>query len=50
MITERPYREPMSSSEALAELERGAGSQFDPRVIEALLHVIALREPAAPAA
>ena len=50
MITERPYREPRSHQEALAELERGAGSQFDPSVVDALLHVLALRDPLAPAA
>jgi hypothetical protein len=26
-------------------LERGAGAQFDPQVVEALLRVLALREP-----
>jgi diguanylate cyclase (GGDEF)-like protein len=45
MITARPYREPMSHEEALRELERGAGAQFDPRVVEALVRVLALREP-----
>jgi diguanylate cyclase (GGDEF)-like protein len=45
MITARPYREPMSHEEALRELEHGAGAQFDPRVVEALLRVLALREP-----
>ena len=35
----------MSHEEALRELERGAGAQFDPRVVEALLRVLALREP-----
>jgi diguanylate cyclase (GGDEF)-like protein/putative nucleotidyltransferase with HDIG domain len=44
MITERPYREPMSSSDAQAELRGGAGSQFDPEVIEVLLRVLAERE------
>jgi HD-GYP domain-containing protein (c-di-GMP phosphodiesterase class II) len=29
---------------ALRELERGAGAQFDPLVVEALLRVLALRE------
>jgi hypothetical protein len=50
MITARPYRDPMSHEEALAELERGAGAQFDPHVVEALLRVLALRGPVYPAA
>jgi diguanylate cyclase (GGDEF)-like protein len=41
MITARPYREPMSTSDALDELRAGAGSQFDPRVVDALVAVLA---------
>jgi HD-GYP domain-containing protein (c-di-GMP phosphodiesterase class II) len=37
MTTDRPYRETRSSEEALAELERCAGSQFDLAVVEALI-------------
>ena len=37
MTTDRPYRAALPSSEALAELRRCAGSQFDPRVVAALL-------------
>ena len=47
MITQRPYREPMSSEEAIAELEANAGTQFDPSVVEALLAVLAERVLAA---
>jgi HD-GYP domain-containing protein (c-di-GMP phosphodiesterase class II) len=32
----RPYRDPVPDTEALAELRRAAGSQFDPTVVEAL--------------
>jgi polar amino acid transport system substrate-binding protein len=34
MIEERPYRKMLTMEDALAELERGAGGQFDPRVVE----------------
>ena len=44
MITARPYRDPMSPAEAIAELENGAGSQFDPRVVSALVQLLAVRE------
>ena len=35
MTSERPYRDPVDAREACAELRRAAGSQFDPRVVEA---------------
>jgi HD-GYP domain-containing protein (c-di-GMP phosphodiesterase class II) len=35
MISDRPYRQPLSPSEAMVELRRGAGLQFDPRVVDA---------------
>jgi putative nucleotidyltransferase with HDIG domain len=40
MTTTRSYRAALSGAEAQVELERCAGSQFDPRVVEALLTVI----------
>jgi HD-GYP domain-containing protein (c-di-GMP phosphodiesterase class II) len=39
MTTDRPYRKAMSEDEALAELRRCAGTQFDPAVVEALAAV-----------
>ena len=38
MTTDRVYRPALSRSEALAELRENAGTQFDPRVVEALIH------------
>jgi HD-GYP domain-containing protein (c-di-GMP phosphodiesterase class II) len=35
MISERPYRPARSSDEAVAELRRCSGTQFDPLVVEA---------------
>ena len=41
MTTNRPYRAAMPVSEAVAELERCSGAQFDPRVVDALLLTVA---------
>jgi two-component system cell cycle response regulator len=40
MVTDRPYREAVDLPHALAELERCAGSQFDPAVVTALTAVL----------
>jgi HD-GYP domain-containing protein (c-di-GMP phosphodiesterase class II) len=40
MTTDRPYRAALSHGEAWSELERCAGSQFDPRVVAALGDVL----------
>jgi len=39
MTTARPYREALSDERAIAELRRCSGSQFDPRVVGALIDV-----------
>ena len=36
MTTDRPYRAAMSRETSLTELWANAGTQFDPRVVEAL--------------
>jgi putative nucleotidyltransferase with HDIG domain len=40
MISHRPYRIPFSMRDARAELQRGAGGQYDPCVVEAFLAVL----------
>jgi hypothetical protein len=40
MTTNRPYRNAMSTAEALEELRAGAGTQFDPAVVEALCAIV----------
>ena len=41
MTTTRSYRKAMPIAAAAAELERNAGTQFDPQVVRALANVIA---------
>jgi diguanylate cyclase (GGDEF)-like protein len=45
MTAERPYRQPVSHNEALAELTRCAGTQFDPQVVSAFAAEIRRRPP-----
>lgn len=40
MTSLRPYRAPMPVSAAVAELKQGAGTQFDPMVVEAFIRAI----------
>ncbi len=46
MTTNRSYRPAMPRAEALAELRRCAGEQFDTQVVEALIRVVARRADA----
>jgi HD-GYP domain-containing protein (c-di-GMP phosphodiesterase class II) len=39
MTTDRPYRQALSAQDALQELQRSAGTQFDPAVVRALTRV-----------
>lgn len=48
MTSDRPYRSALSEDAARAELRDGAGRQFDPKVVEVLLRVIAWRDGVAP--
>jgi diguanylate cyclase (GGDEF)-like protein len=45
MTTERPYREPISELDAIGELRRCAGTQFDPMVVEAFCRVLSRERP-----
>ena len=40
MTSDRPYRAGMPPWQALAELEAGAGKQFDPNVVRAFKRVV----------
>ena len=40
MVSERPYRLAMTPEDALVELDRCAGTQFDPDVVTAFSRVI----------
>ena len=42
MTSERVYRKPLAESDAVAELERCAGSQFDPAIVEAFSEELGL--------
>jgi general stress protein CsbA len=44
MTTHRAYRQAMPAEEAVAELERCSGHQFDPSVVQALIWVLAERD------
>jgi polar amino acid transport system substrate-binding protein len=50
MTHERSYRKALSKEEAIAELERGAGTQFDPEVVKVFLALVKRpsEEPLAP--
>jgi len=45
MLEHRPYRTALTASEAMHELERSAGTQFDPTCVRALLDVVAAGDP-----
>jgi diguanylate cyclase (GGDEF)-like protein len=48
MLTERPYRAALSPDDAARELKRGAGRQFDPDVVDALLDLLGRDRPDGP--
>ncbi|GAG66829.1 unnamed protein product, partial [marine sediment metagenome] len=40
MITGRPYKKAVSKSEAIAELEKCSGTQFDPRLVKKFIRIL----------
>jgi HD-GYP domain-containing protein (c-di-GMP phosphodiesterase class II) len=40
MCTDRPYQQARAPTDALRELQRCAGSQFDPQVVDVLLRLL----------
>lgn len=40
MLQTRPYRPALSAEEAVAELRRGAGSKYDPKLVEAFITML----------
>jgi HD-GYP domain-containing protein (c-di-GMP phosphodiesterase class II) len=50
MTSERPYRESLPAAQAIVELRRCAGTQFDPRVVDSFARVLEAAESASRAA
>ena len=47
MISDRPYRRALARETALHELADGAGTQFDPDAVDAVLRLAAVRDDVA---
>ena len=45
MVNDRPYRTALSSEQAIAELRRHAGAQFDPKVVDVFTRALGRRAP-----
>ncbi|HEX3044335.1 MAG TPA: diguanylate cyclase [Bacillota bacterium] len=45
MISERPYRRSMTEEQAILELKNGAGTQFDPEIVQVFIGLLQLDEP-----
>ncbi|RYZ81239.1 MAG: hypothetical protein EOP06_23870, partial [Proteobacteria bacterium] len=45
---ERPYKKAWTVEAALAEIQKGAGTQFDPHIVESFLKVLSLENESHP--
>ena len=45
LLSERPYKEPWSLEDALAQLRRDRGAHFDPEVVDAFLRIVDSLDP-----
>jgi HD-GYP domain-containing protein (c-di-GMP phosphodiesterase class II) len=54
MTSDRPYRKALRPADAVAEIDRCSGTQFDPRVVAAFMSMVRvatrIRPPAGPSA
>jgi diguanylate cyclase (GGDEF)-like protein len=50
MTLDRPYRKPMTREQARAELEKAAGTQFDPELVRQFIQILDARDARAEAA
>jgi HD-GYP domain-containing protein (c-di-GMP phosphodiesterase class II) len=46
MISDRPYRKALSEGEAIAELRKGAGTDFDPDIVSTFIRYLNARRAA----
>jgi HD-GYP domain-containing protein (c-di-GMP phosphodiesterase class II) len=46
MTGNRPYRPALTDTDAISELQRCAGTQFDPAIVAALVELLATRATA----
>ena len=44
MNSDRPYRKRLSEEKCIAELNKSAGSQFDPQIVEVFLRILKDRD------
>jgi HD-GYP domain-containing protein (c-di-GMP phosphodiesterase class II) len=50
LVSKRPYKDPVSKREALAEIRRCSGTQFDPRLVDVFVGLAEAGDPDAPGA